>query len=356
MSKGKVFVGMSGGVDSSVTAALLKKEGYDIVGVFIKVWEPDFPGYEAVCTWRDDRRDAIRVAAKLDIPFLTMDLSDEYKKGVIDYMIDEYKNGRTPNPDVMCNREIKFGLFFDKAMSLGADYVATGHYMRRFDEGGVSKMLTGVDPEKDQSYFVWTLSQEKLKKCLFPIGDYHKKDVRKIARKFDLPTANKKDSQGLCFIGKIDVRDFLGEFIDDMLGGVLNTKGEIVGEHEGIFFYTIGQRHGFKSLNKETDSEPYYVVGKDVEKNIIIVSREKIDENYSSSEVSLSNVNWIANKPEVGRKYTARMRYRQELIICSVDFYNDTTTIVFDKPQMVTSGQSLVLYDEEQCLGGGVME
>lgn len=355
MNKGKVFVGMSGGVDSSVSAALLKKEGYDVVGVFIKVWEPDLPGFEKICTWRDDRRDAIRVAAKLNIPFMTIDLSDEYKKEVIDYMINEYRLGRTPNPDVMCNKQIKFGLFFKKAMEMGADYVATGHYARRIDKNSDAYLLAGKDDEKDQSYFLWTLKQEQLKKCLFPVGRYEKPEVRKLAKKFVLPNAEKKDSQGLCFIGKVDVNDFLKEFIEEKQGDVLDEKGNIVGQHEGVFFYTIGQRHGFVTNNKETKSEPYYIVDKDVNKNILVVSKEKVSEEYSKKEISLIEVNWISSAPKGGKKYKARSRYRQDLIDCVAEENNDKIKIIFDKPQMIAPGQSLVLYDGETCLGGGVI-
>ncbi len=217
MTKKKVFVGLSGGVDSSVSAALLQSQGYDVFGVFIKVWQPDF--YE--CTWKEDRLDAMRVCAKLNIPFYTLDLEKEYKKEVVDYMIEEYKNGRTPNPDVMCNKYIKFGGFFDWAMSQGADFVATGHYARLNKE---HELVAGRDSNKDQSYFLWTLTKEQLSKTLFPVGDIEKTEVRKLAKKFGLPTAEKKDSQGLCFIGKVDMAEFLHHFIETKPGPVLNDK------------------------------------------------------------------------------------------------------------------------------------
>jgi len=269
-NKKKVFVGLSGGVDSSTSAAILKKDGYDVTGVFIKVWQPDF----LPCSWREDRLDAMRVAAHLDIPFITMDLEKEYKQEVVDYMVHEYKEGRTPNPDVMCNKYIKFGAFFDKAMEMGADYVATGHYARVKKDGDVVRLLAGADENKDQSYFLWTLTQKQLKKTLFPIGEYVKPEVRKIAEKFGLSTAKKKDSQGLCFIGKLDMKDFLKEFIPEKKGDVLNGKGEVVGEHDGAYFYTLGQRHGFTVTVKGVDDTPYFIIYKDIEANTITVSHK----------------------------------------------------------------------------------
>ena len=247
MEKGrnrKVYIGMSGGVDSSVSAALLKKAGYDVTGVFIKVWQPDWIN----CTWKEDRMDAMRVAALLDIPFITLDLEKEYKEEVVDYMISEYRAGRTPNPDVMCNRYVKFGGFYDWAMKQGADYVATGHYAQVID----GKLIAGNDKNKDQTYFLWTLNKEQLSKTIFPVGNIEKPEVRKLAKKFNLPNAEKKDSQGLCFIGKIDIKEFLSHYIDSKRGNVLNIEGEVIGEHDGSFFFTIGERHGFNILKKNT--------------------------------------------------------------------------------------------------------
>jgi len=248
----KVFVGVSGGVDSSTSVALLKKQGYDVTGVFIKVWQPDF----VECQWKEDRLDAMGVCADLGIPFLDLDLEEEYKSDVFDYMVSEYKQGRTPNPDVMCNKKIKFGGFLDFAKNKGADFIATGHYVRWQGK----KLLMGVDKGKDQSYFLWTLTQDQLKYCIFPIGQYEKTKVRRLAKKFGLLTAQKKDSQGLCFVGKVDMKEFLQRFIPQKEGLVLNTDGQVIGVHEGIFFYTIGQRHGFKIKKKGVDDKPYYVV------------------------------------------------------------------------------------------------
>src|SRR5258706_6959399 len=250
--KKKVFVGLSGGVDSSVSAALLKEAGYDVTGVFIKVWQPDF--FE--CTSKDDRLDAMRVCAKLGIPFKTLNLEKEYKKEVVDYMISEYKKGNTPNPDVMCNKEVKFGAFLRFAIKMGADYVATGHYARNIfnKKTGLYELCKSEDSDKDQSYFLWTLGQKELKRTLFPVGGYKKKYVRKLAEKFDLITANKKDSQGLCFVGKIDMKEFLMHFIKEKPGNVADERGNIIGNHNGVFFYTLGERHGF-NISKKTNNQ-----------------------------------------------------------------------------------------------------
>ena len=243
-----VYLGLSGGVDSGVSAALLKERGYEVVGVFIKIWSPEWLG----CTSREDRLDAMRVAAHLDIPFREIDLTEKYKKEVVDYMIHEYKIGRTPNPDVFCNKYIKFGVFFDWAISQGADFVATGHYARVKNENGVFKMLSGKDQNKDQSYFLWTLSQKQLSKTLFPVGDLEKTEVRTLAKGYKLPNAERKDSQGLCFVGPVDVKDFLAQYVPQKTGDVIDEKGNIIGTHQGAFFFTIGERHGFYGHEKNS--------------------------------------------------------------------------------------------------------
>lgn len=349
--KDKVFVGMSGGVDSSVSAALLKQAGYDVTGVFIKVWQPEWLAGTAECTWRKDRLDAMRVAAKLDIPFITLDLEKEYKEEVVDYMISEYKAGRTPNPDVMCNRFVKFGGFYSWARKAGADFVATGHYAINQD----GKLVMGSDKNKDQTYFLWTLTHEQLSHILFPVGNIEKPEVRKLAKKFELPNAEKKDSQGLCFIGKIDVKDFLSHYITEKRGDVLNEKGKVIGFHDGAFFYTKGERHGFTITKKTPNDEPYYVFAKNIDKNTISVSTKSPKGELPNGQriVKLKEVNWINGKVPVGKTLQARSRYREELQEMKIV---DENTVEFSKPQYtLSSGQSLVIYDGKHCLGGGII-
>lgn len=341
----KVFVGLSGGVDSSVSAALLKDAGFDVTGVFIKVWHPEW----LQCDWKEERRDAMRVAAQLDIPFLTLDLEKEYKQGVADYMIEEYKKGRTPNPDVMCNREVKFGAFLKKALEMGADYVATGHYAQNLD----GRLIAGEDGEKDQTYFLWTLKPDQMKRILFPVGKYKKKEVRKLAKKYELPTASKKDSQGVCFLGKLDMADFLKHYVDEVPGDVLNEKGEKIGHHEGALFYTTGQRHGFVIDQKGTDDEVLYVVSKNMEVNTITVSpRQNGNLPFETRGFELSGLNWIAGRTPEKKNLKARIRYRQKLQNCVLD----GNAVTFETPQSGAVGQSVVFYDDNKCLGGGVIE
>ncbi|MBI5004693.1 MAG: tRNA 2-thiouridine(34) synthase MnmA [Candidatus Lloydbacteria bacterium] len=356
-NKKRVFVGLSGGVDSSVAAALLKKEGYDVTGVFIKTWHPDFlpsassPSRDG-CTWREERLDAMRAAAHLDIPFLTFDFENEYKKNVADYFISEYKMGRTPNPDVMCNKEIKFGAFLKKARAMGADFVATGHYARK--DG--AELLTGVDTGKDQAYFLWTLSQEQLSRCLFPIGKYKKNDVRKLAKKFGLPTAEKKDSQGICFLGKTDMKEFLAHYMTPRVGSVVSEQGKTIGTHQGAFFYTLGERHGFTITAHNDRAKPYYIVKKDLENNTIMVSHviHSGDKHFSHKEINLENVNWISGiAPDESKQYTAHIRYHGEFLPCQIK--ESGKKVIFKKPCLAASGQSVVVYDGDVCLGGGIV-
>lgn len=351
----KVFVGLSGGVDSSVSVALLKEQGYDVTGVFIKVWHPDF----LECSWPEERRSAMRAAAVLDIPFLTLDLEKEYKEYVVDYMISEYKAGRTPNPDVMCNQHIKFGGFLDFARENGADFVATGHYARRIDTDGITTMHEGIDREKDQSYFIWTMKQENLKHVLFPVGNIEKSEVRKLAEKFGLHTATKKDSQGLCFLGKVDMKDFLKNFIDEKEGNVLDESGEVVGTHEGAFYYTIGQRHGFEIKTKDTNRKPYFVVSKDIDANTITVSNNPKESAANPKEVTLTDVNWIRGIEPCEGEYECRIRYRQQRQRCTVQRQVSNArrwTVSFEEAQQGLSvGQSLVIYNGTECLGGGIV-
>jgi len=359
---------MSGGVDSSVAAALLKKNGkFDVVGAFAKGWQPE----GMVCGWKEERRDAVRAAAKLGIPFLTFDFSEDYEEKVVDYMKKEYSEGRTPNPDVMCNKYIKFGLFLDKALKMGADCIATGHYIRRSpalnfckthpptrqakisEQAHFIKLLQAKDKNKDQSYFLWTLTQEQLKYCLFPIGDYKKPEVRKLARKFGLHVAEKKDSQGLCFVGDIDFAVFLRRILPKKKGEIRTPDGKTIGYHDGAHFYTIGQRHGLAVAGKT----PYYVVAKDLKNNVLIVAKEKEEKEFYKKEVIIDRANWISELPKEKKKYLARIRYRQPLQECQVVSVSaGSATIHFEKPQRaVTSGQSLVLYKGLEMLGGGII-
>ncbi len=355
----KVYVGMSGGVDSSVSAALLRNAGYDVTGVFIKVWQPEWLVDTSVCTWREDRLDAMRVAAKLDIPFITLDLEKEYKKEVVDYMIAEYRAGRTPNPDVMCNRYVKFGGFFDWAIAQGANYVATGHYAvidHLQARDGKVILKAGKDKNKDQSYFLWTLTQGQLSKTLFPVGNIEKPEVRKFAKKFGFPNADKKDSQGLCFIGKIDIKEFLSHYIEQKQGKVLDEKGKVIGRHDGAFFYTIGERHGFTITEKTPTDEPYYVIAKDMEKNTLTVAHKNAEGNMPNGIkiVKLKDINWNQDNEQIGKVLQARSRYRADLQ--EIKFI-DKATIEFKNLQdTLSSGQSLVFYDGEVCLGGGIIE
>lgn len=335
-----VYVGMSGGVDSSVAAALLKKQGYEVVGVFMKPWQPDFAEDGEFCLWRQDREDALRAAAVIGIPLLTWDFSKEYKKSVTDYMIREYRAGRTPNPDVMCNKEIKFGLFLRKALAAGADYIATGHYVRR--KGG--QLWQAKDKNKDQSYFLWTLTPKQVERCLFPIGDYVKPDIRKLARKFKLPNAAKKDSQGVCFIGPLDMKEFLTEYIKPKPGKILHTDGRILGTHDGIYYYTIGQRHG---LNIGIGGGPYYVVAKDLKKNIIVVGD---DDRSLSRKSKVGGFNWLAKRPV---RADVKVRYRAPSARAVLA---KNGVLTFAKPERaVTPGQSAVFYRGQQLLGGGII-
>ncbi len=349
----RVFIGMSGGVDSSVSAALLKQDGYDVTGVFIKVWQPDW----IECDWKEERLEAMRVAAHLDIPFVTLDLEKEYKEGVIDYMIREYSAGRTPNPDVMCNREVKFGAFWRWAAGQGADFIATGHYAQNRDGG----LFVSKDAEKDQTYFLWTLTEEDLSHIIFPVDGLTKPEVRALARKFGLPNADKRDSQGLCFIGKIDVKDFLRHYIKTEKGDLLNEHGEVIGHHPGALLITMGERHGFTITKKTPNDMPYYVVGKDTASNTVTVSMRPANDGKTSSNpkaINISGVNWVRRAPNLDESLSARIRYRAPLYYTKVLTNEDgrTAQVEFQEPtDAAAPGQSLVIYDGDECLGGGII-
>jgi tRNA-specific 2-thiouridylase len=322
----------------------------------------------------------MRVAAHLGIPFITLDLEREYKKEVIDYMIAEYAAGRTPNPDVMCNQHVKFGAFYDWAMEQGAEYVATGHYaITNADTNDTNadtndtngrivtnntnvatyELLAGTDPNKDQSYFLWTIKKGQLEHILFPVGHLLKSEVRRLAEEFKLPNATKKDSQGLCFIGKVDIKEFLSHYVKTEKGIVLNTERKVIGVHPGALFFTIGERHGFTITEKTPTDAPYYVVNKDVEKNTITVSDKRENNSLpgAQTKVAISEVNWIGSIPPIGSKLQARSRYRQPLQSIEVVSAGDVSaSLVFEQPQdTLTPGQSLVIYEGDVCRGGGVI-
>jgi tRNA-specific 2-thiouridylase len=387
----RVVVGLSGGVDSSVTAYLLKEQGYEVIGMFMKNWHDDSVTVSNECPWLDDSNDAMIVAQHLGIPFQAIDLSVEYKARIVDYMFAEYKAGRTPNPDVLCNREIKFDIFLNAAIKLGADYVATGHYARKeeieVNNKKVYRLLAGKDPNKDQSYFLCQLTQAQLSKALFPIGELLKPEVREIAHKVGLATAAKKDSQGLCFIGKVHLPDFLQQRLEPKKGKVIEvdatssvfkngfdkddlfnlTKpyelspeiGEVVGEHNGAHFYTIGQRRG---LNLGGFEKPLFVIGTDTDKNIIYTGMGDDHPGLYRQGLFIPSVDehWVRGdlKLKIGdtKKYKARIRYRQPLENCTLHQKENGLYIIFDQPQRgVTPGQFAAWYDGDELIGSGVI-
>jgi len=370
----KVAVGLSGGVDSSVSAYLLKEQGYDVTGVHLVCWDKDAGG----CTPDENRRDAVKVAYKLEIPFKSLNFEKQYKEKVIDYFYNEYRAGRTPNPDVLCNKEIKFGLFLDWAMKEGYDYVATGHYARVSEKNGTNFLLKGVDGGKDQSYFLYLLTQGQLSKTLFPLGEMVKKDVRKLAKKAGLFTYDKPDSVGICFIGEVDIREFLERQIKPKEGKVVNKKGEVIGTHDGVWFYTIGQRHGFK-VDRYV-GVPLYVIGKNVEKNELVVGFGK-DGLRESFEVS--DLHWIGDTPSFPLGCDVRIRHLGTLHECvakqevfDASLANTSGSLIFQSSEAeikkhpphsiridlkepifgVAPGQSAVFYKGDIVLGGGIIQ
>lgn len=339
----RVFVGMSGGVDSSLTAALLVEQGYQVTGVYMKNWTKDLPGAE--CPWAEDVADAKRVAVQLGIDFKILDFEKKYFDLVVQYMITEYKRGNTPNPDIMCNQEMKFALFLKAAIREGADMIATGHYARTKD----GQLLCANDTDKDQTYFLYRVTNSALKKTLFPLGDYTKVQVRKMAKKRQLFTAEKKESMGICFVGKVGIKEFLSQYVKTQPGAIIDQDGgKCVGEHDGAIFYTIGQRHGLHVGG----GLPYYVVGKNMNKNEVYVSRNLNTPELWRTEMKLTNPHWINHLPKNGQTYRARLRHRAPLVECTL---KDSILHLKQLQRAIASGQSAVIYDGDSCLGGGII-
>lgn len=350
----RVVVGMSGGVDSSVAALLLKQQGYDVIGIFMKNW--DDTDENGVCTATEDYEDVVRVCNQIGIPYYAVNFEKQYWEKVFTYFLDEYKAGRTPNPDVMCNKEIKFKAFLEHAMALGADYLATGHYARVAYRDGEYQLLRGLDANKDQTYFLNQLGQAQLSKVLFPIGELQKFKVREIAKEAGLATAGKKDSTGICFIGERNFKQFLSNYLPAQPGEMQTLDGEVKGTHDGLMYYTIGQRHG---LGIGGSGEPWFVVGKNLKDNILYVAQGFDNELLYSDAIIATNVNWVSGrKPSEPMSCTAKFRYRQPDVPVTVEMIDETTARVSfeQRVRAVTPGQAVVFYNGEQCLGGGTID
>ena len=358
-SQKKVIVGMSGGVDSSVSAYLLQQQGYQVTGLFMKNWEEDDD--TEYCSAAADLADAQAVCDKLGIELLTINFAAEYWDNVFEHFLEEYKAGRTPNPDILCNKEIKFKAFLEYAAEdLGADYIATGHYVRRRDINGTTQLLRGLDSNKDQSYFLYTLSHDQVAQSLFPVGELEKPEVRRIAEQLGLITAKKKDSTGICFIGERKFRDFLARYLPAKPGPIMTVDGQEIGQHDGLMYHTLGQRKGLKiGGTREGSDEPWYVVDKDVENNILIVAQGHEHPRLMSAGLIAQQLDWVSREPLTQpMRCVVKTRYRQEDIPCIVTpLGDDKISVRFDNPvAAVTPGQSAVFYQDEVCLGGGVIE
>lgn len=343
-----VYVGMSGGVDSSLSAALLKEQGYQVTGVYMKNWTRDLPGMQ--CPWADDLADAKRVAVHLGIPFKVFDFQTEYKQLVVDYMLDEYRAGRTPNPDIMCNQDVKFGLFLKAALKDGADMIATGHYAG--SRG--SHLLRAADEDKDQTYFLYRITGDAVEHTIFPLAKYKTKaEVRADAAARGLATARKRDSQGICFVGTVGIREFLSQYIETEPGDIIEREtGKVLGRHDGAIFYTLGQRHGLNVGG----GLPYYVVGKDMAKNEVYVSRNLNSAEFFVGQIRLADVHWINDPLHSGDTCQIRVRHRAKLVDAVVDVDGDYIVIKpSESERAIAPGQSIVLYKGEECLGGGIV-